>query len=48
MTTFDDHKVPVEPVPDNDPLPDQNPAPDNDPVPDPNPVAIHNRANKRA
>lgn len=44
MQTFGDHKVPAEPIPDNDPLPDKNPAPDNDPVPDPNPVAMHIRS----
>lgn len=43
MQTLDDHKVPAEPIPDNDPLPDKNPAPDTDPVPDPNPVASRKR-----
>jgi hypothetical protein len=38
MATSDEHKVPAEPVPDNDPLPDKNPVPDTDPVPDHNPV----------
>jgi len=39
MSTFEEHQVPPEPVPDDVPIPEKGPVPDEDPVPDHNPVA---------
>lgn len=42
------HRVPPEPLPDDDPLPDNDPTPDEDPVPNPNPVAAQAQVQRLA
>lgn len=39
MLKPDGHRIPSEPVPDNDPPPDTDPEPDKQPDPNPRPVA---------